>query len=42
MATLTRAAAGINDPERVINAVLAALGSTDPEDDTCVVALRVL
>jgi serine phosphatase RsbU (regulator of sigma subunit) len=42
MATLTRAAAGINDPERVIIAVLAALGSTDPEDDTCVVALRVL
>jgi serine phosphatase RsbU (regulator of sigma subunit) len=42
MATLTGAAAGINDPERVIKAVLAALGSTDPEDDTCVVALRVL
>jgi len=26
----------------VIAAVLTALGSTDPEDDTCVVALRVL
>jgi serine phosphatase RsbU (regulator of sigma subunit) len=42
LATLTAAAAGINDPERVITAVLAALGSTDPEDDTCLVALRVL
>ncbi len=42
LATLTGAAAGINDPERVITAVLAALGSTDPEDDTCLVALRVL
>jgi hypothetical protein len=39
---LTRAAAGISDPERVITAVLDALGSTDPEDDTCLVALRVL
>jgi serine phosphatase RsbU (regulator of sigma subunit) len=42
LATLTSAAAGISDPGRVIAAVLAALGSTDPEDDTCVVALRVL
>ena len=42
LATLTTAAAGISDPGRVIAAVLAALGSTDPEDDTCVVALRVL
>jgi serine phosphatase RsbU (regulator of sigma subunit) len=42
LATLTGAAAGINDPERVINTVLAALESTDPEDDTCLVALRVL
>jgi serine phosphatase RsbU (regulator of sigma subunit) len=42
LATLTGAAAGINDPGRIIDAVLAALGSTDPEDDTCVVALRVL
>ena len=40
--TLTRAAAGISDPGRVIDAVLAALELTDPEDDTCVVALRVL
>jgi serine phosphatase RsbU (regulator of sigma subunit) len=42
LVTLTRAAAGISDPGRVIDAVLDALGSTDPEDDTCVVALRVL
>ena len=38
---LTRAAAGTADPEQVIAAVLAALGSTDPEDDTCLVALKV-
>ena len=37
-----QAAAGIGDPEQVITAVLAALGSTDPEDDTCLVALQVL
>jgi len=42
LATLTGAAAGIGDPGQLIAAVLAALGSTDPEDDTCVVALRVL
>jgi serine phosphatase RsbU (regulator of sigma subunit) len=42
LATLTGAAAGISDPGQLISAVLAALGSTDPEDDTCVVALRVL
>lgn len=41
--TLTCAAAGNNsDPEQLISAVLGALGSTDPEDDTCLVALRVL
>ena len=42
LATLTCAAAGISDPEQVISTVLSALGSTDPEDDTCLVALRVL
>lgn len=42
LATLARAAAGIADPEQVIAAVLDALGSTDPEDDTCLVALHVL
>src|SRR6202046_3859313 len=42
LATLARAAAGVGDPERLITAVLDALGSTDSEDDTCLVALRVL
>lgn len=42
LATLCQAAAGSADPEQVIDAVLGALGSTDPEDDTCLVALRVL
>src|SRR5262249_14857843 len=42
LVTLTGAAAGISDPGQVIDAVLTALGSTDPEDDTCVVALRIL
>src|SRR3984957_7970300 len=42
LATLARAAAGIGDPEHLINAVLEALSSTDSEDDTCLVALRVL
>ena len=39
--TLVAAAAGTRDPEEMITAVLGALGSTDPEDDTCVVALQV-
>jgi serine phosphatase RsbU (regulator of sigma subunit) len=42
LATLCQAAAGSADPEQVIDAVLGALGSTDPEDDTCLVALRIL
>lgn len=41
LATLTSAAAGSGDPEHVIKSVLAALESTDPEDDTCLVALQV-
>ena len=41
LAVLTSAAAGAADPEHVITAVLEALGSTDPEDDTCLVALHV-
>ncbi len=40
-AILLDAARGGCDPGRVINAVLRALGSTDPEDDTCLVALQV-
>jgi hypothetical protein len=42
LATLARAAAGIGDPEQLLTSVLEALGSTDSEDDTCLVALRVL
>jgi serine phosphatase RsbU (regulator of sigma subunit) len=42
LAILAGAAAGIGDPEQVIAAVLDALGSTDPEDDTCLVAIRVV
>ncbi len=42
LATLTQATAGIGDPERVIAAALDTLGSTDTEDDTCLVALSVL
>jgi serine phosphatase RsbU (regulator of sigma subunit) len=41
LATLCWAAAGGTDPEQVIDAVLDALGSTDPEDDSCLVALSV-
>jgi hypothetical protein len=33
---------GINDPECAIAAALSALGTTDLEDDTCLVALQVL
>jgi serine phosphatase RsbU (regulator of sigma subunit) len=42
LATLADAARGVNDPEQVITSVLRALGTTDPEDDTCLVALQVL
>jgi len=41
LAALTTAAAGITDPEGMISAVLDTLGSTDTEDDTCLVALYV-
>jgi serine phosphatase RsbU (regulator of sigma subunit) len=41
LAKLASAAAGISDPEEVITAVLAALGSPDTEDDTCLVAVSV-
>lgn len=41
VAILTGAAAGVTDPEQVIGTVLGALGSTDPEDDTCLVALQI-
>jgi|HubBroStandDraft_5_1064220.scaffolds.fasta_scaffold04376_9 serine phosphatase RsbU (regulator of sigma subunit) len=39
---LLRAVRQVSDPERAISAALSALGSTDPEDDTCLVALQVL
>jgi serine phosphatase RsbU (regulator of sigma subunit) len=42
LATLAQAVRGITDPEEVISAALLALGSTDPEDDTCLVALQIL
>jgi serine phosphatase RsbU (regulator of sigma subunit) len=41
LAALTTAAAGITGPEDMISAVLNTLGSTDTEDDTCLVALYV-
>ena len=42
MATLAAAVRGIADPEHAIEAALRAFGSTDLEDDTCLVALHVL
>ena len=42
LATLCTAVRGVRDPERAIAAALRALGTTDPEDDTCLVALRIL
>ena len=42
LATLATAVRGITDPEHAIAAALSALGSTDLEDDTCLVALQVL
>jgi serine phosphatase RsbU (regulator of sigma subunit) len=42
MDVLLQAVRQIGDPELAIGAALSALGSTDPEDDTCLVALQVL
>jgi serine phosphatase RsbU (regulator of sigma subunit) len=42
LSMLAAAAAGADDPEQLIAAVLDALSSADSEDDTCLVALRVL
>ena len=42
LAALSGAVRGITDPELAIDAALRALGSADAEDDTCLVALRVL
>ena len=41
LAILTGAVAGAREPSELIDAALAALGSTSPEDDTCLVALQV-
>ncbi|HXW44242.1 MAG TPA: PP2C family protein-serine/threonine phosphatase [Streptosporangiaceae bacterium] len=41
LAMLLEAVRQISDPELVVSAALSALGS-DPEDDTCLVALQVL
>jgi serine phosphatase RsbU (regulator of sigma subunit) len=42
LAALSSAVRGIADPELAIDAALRTLGSTEAEDDTCLVALRVL
>jgi serine phosphatase RsbU (regulator of sigma subunit) len=42
LATLCAAVRGVGDPERAIAAALRALKTTDSEDDTCLVAMRVL
>ena len=42
LTTLCAAVRGISDPEQAIAAALRALNTTDSEDDTCLVALRVL
>lgn len=42
LAVLVAAVRQVGDPEQAISAALRALGSTDPEDDTCLVALQVL
>ena len=42
LAMLTDAVAGIADPELATAAALRALGTADTEDDTCLVAIRVL
>jgi serine phosphatase RsbU (regulator of sigma subunit) len=41
-ALLAAAVRGITDPEQAIEAALTALGATDLEDDTCLVAVQVL
>jgi hypothetical protein len=41
-AILADAVRGITDPEEAVEAALIALGATDLEDDTCLVAVQVL
>jgi serine phosphatase RsbU (regulator of sigma subunit) len=42
LATLCAAVQGLGDPEHAIAAALRALNTADSEDDTCLVAVRVL
>jgi serine phosphatase RsbU (regulator of sigma subunit) len=42
LVTLCAAVRGVSDPEQAIAAALRALKTADSEDDTCVVAMRVL
>jgi serine phosphatase RsbU (regulator of sigma subunit) len=42
LAGLADAAHGSGDPEQTVTAILDALRSAEPEDDTCLVALQVL
>ena len=42
LSVLRRAVLGVTDPAGAISAALGALGSADPEDDTCLVAVQVL
>jgi serine phosphatase RsbU (regulator of sigma subunit) len=42
LSTICAAACGTADPEAVICAVLGAMGNTDTDDDTCLVALQTL
>lgn len=42
LAGLTAAAHGNGDPEQTVTAILDALRSAEPEDDTCLVALQIL
>src|SRR5512146_2451796 len=42
LAGLAAAAHGSGDPEQTVTAILDALRSAEPEDDTCLVALQIL
>jgi len=42
LAALAEAVRGAADPEQLVAAALAAVGSPEPEDDTCLIALQVL
>jgi serine phosphatase RsbU (regulator of sigma subunit) len=42
LATMVAAACGVTDPDAVICTVLGAMGNTETDDDTCLVALQIL